>query len=134
MGTGVDATPAHYSDWIMYRNGSGNFAFGQYSNTGNVFRTFASFTPTLNTWYHIAVSRSGTDLRGFIDGQQQGSTITDSTAWTNKSGSRPLRMGRFIGGGGSSSYFNGYAQGVRITKGLARYTGNFTPPTKDFDG
>lgn len=134
MGTGVDATPAHYSDWIMYRNGSGNFAFGQYSNTGNVFRTFASFTPTLNTWYHIAVSRSGTDLKGFIDGQQQGSTITDSTAWTNKSGARPLRMGRFIGGGGSSSYFNGYAQSVRITKGLARYTANFTPSTSEFTG
>lgn len=134
MGTGVDATPAHYSDWIMYRNGSGNFSFGQYSNTGNTFRNFASFAPTLNTWYHIAVSRSGTDLKGFIDGVQQGSTITDSTAWTNKSGSRPLRMGRFISGGGSSSYFNGYAQDVRITKGLARYTSNFTPPTTESKG
>ena len=134
MGTGVDATPAHYSDWIMYRNGSGNFSFGQYSNTGNTFQVFGSFSPTLNTWYHIAVSRSGTNLRGFIDGVQQGSTITDSTAWTNKSGSRPLRMGRFIGGGGTSSYFNGYAQDVRISKGLARYTSNFTPPTTEFGG
>ena len=134
MGTGVDATPAHYSDWIMYRNGSGNFAFGQYSNTSYIFRSFGSFSPVINTWYHIAVSRSGTDLRGFIDGVQQGSTITDSTAWTNKSGSRPLRMGRFIGSGGQSSYFNGYAQDVRITKGLARYTSAFTPPTTEFKG
>jgi hypothetical protein len=37
---------------------------------------------------------------------------------------------RFIGAeGGTNDFFNGYIDDLRITKGLARYVQNFTPPT-----
>ena len=133
MGTGVDASPAHYSDWNLYYNSSNNLNWYAYSNGGNVLRQFA-WTPAINTWYHIAVTRHGTNMRAFINGTQIGTTLTDSTAWTGYSGSRPLRIGRWQYGGGTNGYLNGYAQDIRITKGLARYTANFTPPTVEFSG
>jgi hypothetical protein len=33
--------------------------------------------PTINTWYHLAVARSGTSTKMFIDGTQVGSTYSD---------------------------------------------------------
>jgi hypothetical protein len=76
------------------------------------------------TWYHVAISRSGTSTKLFINGTQEGSTYTDSTVYLNPS-NRPI-----IGGSGSFGEFvNGYIDDLRITKGYARYTSNFTPPT-----
>jgi hypothetical protein len=40
------------------------------------------------------------------------------------------RIGAYSGG----QYFKGYMQDVRVTKGLARYTANFTPPTAELEG
>jgi hypothetical protein len=81
-----------------------------------------------NTWYHVAVSRSGTSTKMFIDGTQSGSTYTDSTNYLNPV-NRPL-----IGANGTNlgSSVNGYIQDLRVTKGYARYTANFTPPTAAF--
>ena len=133
MGTGIDGTPAHYSDWNMYYNSSNQLTFYYYNGSTAIARTFA-WTPVISTWYHIAVSRSGTDLKAFVNGTQIGSTITDSTNFSGAAGSRPLRIGRWQYGGGINAYLNGYAQDIRITKGLARYTANFTPPTVEFKG
>jgi hypothetical protein len=80
-----------------------------------------------NTWYHVAVSRSGTSTKMFINGTQSGSTYTDST---NYLCSR-LFIGASSSGGGTVG-FNGYLDDLRITNGVARYTSNFTPPTTPF--
>ena len=81
-------------------------------------------------WYHLAVSRSGTSTKMFLDGTQVGSTYTDSTIYINGPG-RPV-----IGAEGFNSppsdSINGYIDDLRITKGYARYTATFTPPTAAF--
>ena len=87
----------------------------------------ANSTITTGQWYHLAVSRSGTSTKMFLDGTQVGSTYTDSTVYLNGT-SRPV-----IGAEGYNSppndVINGYIDDLRITKGFCRYTATFTPPT-----
>ena len=75
-------------------------------------------------WRHIAMARSGSTLQVFVDGTSVASvTNTNSVTGTNL----------VIGGYYSTSYtLNGYIDDLRITKGVARYTTTFTPPTQAF--
>jgi hypothetical protein len=87
--------------------------------TGNV-------TTASGSWHHIAVCRSGTSTKLFVNGTQSGSTYTDSNAYIGAT-NRPI-----IGGDGNSvgsNGLNGYIDDLRVTKGVARYTAAFTPPT-----
>lgn len=79
-------------------------------------------------WYHLAVARSGSTRKTFIDGTQANSS-PDSSNYTCPSGTgRP-----FIGANARLSpvqfTLNGKLDDLRITKGAARYTSSFTPPT-----
>jgi len=86
----------------------------------------ASSSLTTGTWYHFAVSRSGASTKMFINGTQSGSTYTDSITYL--ASSLYIGASAFDGGG----VLNGYLDEFRITKGVARYTANFTPPTDAF--
>jgi hypothetical protein len=79
---------------------------------------------SLNQWSHIAICRSGTSTKLFINGTQSGSTYTDTTTYLNA----PVRIGDGNDGAGPYPY-SGYIDDLRITKGYARYTANFTAPT-----
>jgi alpha-tubulin suppressor-like RCC1 family protein len=86
----------------------------------------------LNQWNHIAVSRQGSSTRLFLNGVQVGTTITDSVSYI-VGASRPI-----IGSDGnvpnSAGYnFNGLMSNIRIVKGVAVYTGNFTVPTSPLE-
>ena len=74
------------------------------------------------SWQHVAVCRSGTTTRMFINGVLAGST---AATFTNPT-SQPLLIGALAN---SSFYFpiNGQMDDIRITKGIARYNSNFTP-------
>jgi hypothetical protein len=86
----------------------------------------ASFTFQVGTWYHVAMSKSGTSVRLFVNGTQQGSTGTFTTIYN---GSSPFRVGTFMDFTGISHCLAGYLSNLRIVKGTAVYTSNFTPPT-----
>lgn len=77
----------------------------------------------LSTWTHIAVTRSGTTFSGWVNGALD-QTFT-SSAPISAAGS-----GYFLGHwhDGWTRNFNGHFNGIRITKGVARYTAAFTPP------
>jgi hypothetical protein len=85
----------------------------------------SSISLTLNTWTHFAVSRTGSTLRMFINGVKSGeisyNTTLSSTAFS-------IGYDKMY----SNFFFNGYIDDFRITKGVARYTANFTPPTASF--
>ena len=85
-----------------------------------------SFTPTADTWYHIAVSRDSTNkMRFFIDGVEVASGIVTRNYVASAS---PL----LIANGGAGN-FQGYMSNVRICKGHAVYTENFTVPTRELE-
>ncbi len=79
-----------------------------------------------NTWYHVAVCRSSSSTKMFIDGTQTGSTYNDTN---NYIASRILIGSSFSGGSSITNSLNGYLDDFRITKGVARYTSNFTAPS-----
>jgi hypothetical protein len=86
-----------------------------------------NWTPLVNTWHHVAVTRASGNLRAFVDGTQIGSTVSDTG---NISTNVPISIG--YNNQASSQYLNGYIDDLRITKGVARYTQDFTPPTAPF--
>ena len=82
------------------------------------------------TWYHMAFVRNGSSHKLYINGTEYlSATSSDPIIKTRAAG-----IGVLYHTAGSSNYwFNGFIQDVRITKGLARYTAAFTPPTAEFE-
>lgn len=78
-------------------------------------------------WHHIALSRSSGSTRLFVDGTQAGATYADATSYI----SCPVNIGA---SGNLASVLNGHIDDMRITKGVARHTANFTPPSSAFPG
>jgi hypothetical protein len=94
-------------------------------NVGGTDVSSGSTYIAINTWYHIAATRSSGSVRLFINGTLVGGPTTVTTDLT----------GQYICVGGyynTSFLWNGYIQDLRITKGYARYTSNFTAPTAAF--
>ena len=84
----------------------------------------SSYNPSTETWYHTAVVRNSGTVKVYIDGVEVIS-VSDQTDYTDRDS---LVIGSFF----SSSYdMDGYIDEFRITH-KARYTSNFTPPTKEF--
>ena len=75
-----------------------------------------------NTWHHIALVRDGGTLYAYIDGTATGTTPSFSSNLTANS---TPRLGT-TADEGTSAVFTGYIFDVRITKGTARYTSNFS--------
>ncbi len=96
---------------------------GGYNATG--YAT-SSVTAPLNTWVHIAGVRYGNNIYIYVDGVQRGSAAISGTIYYGVLNAPHIGVGQDY----SVAYFYGYLQDLRITKGVARYTADFTPPTK----
>ena len=83
-------------------------------------------TLSTGTWYHIAVARSGTDLKLFVDGVEVDSAV-DST---DMDVAKPVIIGAKWSG--LAEYLDGNVDELRISKGAGRYTGAFTAPLSEF--
>lgn len=108
--------------FIQY-NASGTIMSGQ--AFGATILTSSTTIP-LNTWVFVSVQRSGSNWTMYFDGI----VVATGTSAANLTASGPLT----IGGTSRSSADTptGYIDDLRITKGVARYTGPFTPPTEPF--
>lgn len=75
------------------------------------------------TWYHLALVRNGNNFYIFRDGIRVHSA-TSSGSMPNSS--NPLAIGVY--GNLASNHLDGHMENVRVSKGIARWTSNFTPP------
>jgi hypothetical protein len=92
---------------------------------------YATWAPSADTWYHLAVTRSGTTFKIFVDG----------TDITTGGGSDAAAMGDSAGllyvgcdfvTGSAANFTNGWLDEVRIVKGVAKWTTAFTSPTAPY--
>lgn len=80
------------------------------------------------TWHHVAATRSAGILRFFVDGVFDGATPLS----TNYTTQIVLGIGAQVAARGTAYDYVGFMGDVRLTKGVCRYTANFTPPAGPF--
>jgi len=110
-----------------------NDTLNLYINTSGVFGVYdgsvrnSSQTVPLNSWNHFAYVRSSGTAKLYYNGTE----VLSFSSSTNYAASS-ARIGLNYGGGSGSDYATGYIDDFRITRGYARYTSNFTPPSSAF--
>jgi hypothetical protein len=115
---------SNYWNFVINNN---NLRFTVFSGGSAIVDIQNAWNPATATWYHVALVKNGTSgYMAFVDGTQVGTTQTDTSTmpdfaavlaiWTRTTG----------------SYFAGWMDELRISKGVARWTGNFTPPTSAY--
>jgi len=121
---------AHGDEWRVQLQASNKIQFYSEVSAGMRadFVTDNAVITATNTWYHVAIVRSGSTPYIFINGTSV--PITINTALGDISN---ITGNLNIGWRGSDDYyFNGWIDELRISKGIARWTANFTPPTSEY--
>lgn len=84
--------------------------------------------PVVDTWYHIALIRGWAGVVNSwavtVNGAQIGATLTSAVAWHNVAAAFEIGNSPTVG-----YVFNGKMAEVRVSKGIARWTDNFAPPS-----
>ncbi len=128
---------------VNYNAGTDGYAHARISTSvsPNKFYALSSSTGTswlnttgggswsINNWYHLAFVRNGSTFTLFVNGTSVLSYTSSSTLFAANGISE---VGRTSSSAGQFYYVNGYIDDLRITKGVARYTANFIPPTAPF--
>lgn len=112
-------------DWWITTSGKLDFDYFLNNNTSDYVES--NSTLSVNVWTHVAVTRSGSTLRQFINGNLDANTKSVSLPFKNSTGD--FRIGSIEPFG---FFYNGYIDDFRLTKGVAIYTSNFTPPIDAF--
>lgn len=107
------------------------FFTGAAHNLGE--RTIKSTNPCVQaqTWTHIAICFDGTTIKGFSDGVKV-IDVPASFGWNPTTKKVMLGLALVEGSEMHRQGLNGNIDELRITKGVARYSDNFTPPESPF--
>jgi hypothetical protein len=84
---------------------------------------------TTGVWYHVVIVRYGNVWTIYRDGVAKGSQ-TVSESYLDFTGN--FVIGAWDYNEGRQNYLNGYIDEFRVSKGIARWTSNFTPPTSEY--
>jgi hypothetical protein len=119
-------------NFSLFRSTGVNQNNWQFANNGT-YPPDVTGTTTVSAsqWSHVAAVRTGNSLRLYVNGVQEATKNVSgmsfngngSNLWIGTSGDSP-----------TTTNFAGYIDELRITKGVARYTADFTPPTTPFPG
>lgn len=118
----------------------GVLAFIQFNSSLNAYRAYyyattngttwgvsvvTGFSIPANTWTHLAFVRSGSTFTLYVNGNY---AISGTASGTIPSNSEPFIVGSVSSANPGANGYAGYIDDFRVTKGVARYTANFTPP------
>jgi len=125
---------SHYNTWTYFDDGV-RVQVGAAHGDLNIWRATGA-NIQLHTWYHIAIVQNGTsegDFHIFINGVGQDLEILYDGSWANMSmpdQTDQLYIGQL--GPHSQYYFTGAIDELRVSKGVARWTSDFTPPDREY--
>lgn len=132
----ISSTACFLGKWSLGTGGlqfivgaaSSNRAYFSLSNDGAASTELVGASNSIpsSVWFHFAGVRSGNVQTMYVNGVSVASgpivgALFDNAAYSLTAGSN-----------GFSQAFNGHLDELRITKGVARYTANFTPPSAPF--
>lgn len=120
-----DAAP-----WWQVTFYQGCLQWADYENTNNLLEGTALIND--GQWHHIAVVRRANTLSFYVDGALDTEDVFYSGDDANFSALADLRVGQYTAWANTAMNFSGQIDELRITKGVARYTAEFTPPTEPF--
>lgn len=117
------------ASWLIFIRATDPYAniISIYSSTNVEIMFDMPEAITFNAWHHLAGSRYGNELMAFWDGEKCDVTSGYSSDVTGIDYNHDpvLEIGIYEGGWA----FKGYMDEIRISKGIARWTDDFTPPT-----
>ena len=135
------ATASQFLNFYTSGGAGGNECYTFSVSTGGVITYYLSSTGatfdiasgvsmgsaiTVNRWNHIALVRSGSTFTPYINGIAGTTATSSATLYATAS---PLYIGAYYNGSAASLFYSGYISNLRVVKGIAVYTGAFTPPT-----
>jgi hypothetical protein len=118
------ATSASASGWGIFVPNTG-IVTGQFYSGISATNVSSADPITTANWVHVAFVRNSNLFTLYLNGV--GGTSVSSSATLNNSSNLLL-----IGSEAGTLNWDGYIDDLRITKGIARYTANFTPPAAPF--
>ncbi len=125
--TKSDGTGGAYAPYLIGRNGSSIIVrMSSNGSSWDIVNGTSFGTLTVGQWFHFALVRNGTAITGYLNGVGTSIATTSASLWDN---SNSLLIGAVFASGGIIETWNGYISNVRLVKGTAVYTSNFTPPT-----
>lgn len=108
---------------------SGELYMRFYDTSNNMLDVKAAFVPTVGVWYHLAADRDASGvIRVYVDGNVIASNARPESIRVSD---RMVRIGVVEGFEGIFD-LNANLNHLRVTKGVARYAGNFVPPASPY--
>lgn len=125
-----DGTGSNLINFFFWNTAGGRIALNIYQGGSSVLDFQCTAALSINTWYHIELTRSSNTWYVFIDGVSATLTLNGGS-YSNSypDFSEDFRIGAQDN---NSNYVNGWLDEYRVSKGIARHTANFTPETSEY--
>ncbi len=121
------ASGGYYSPIVVQYNAAANYLTAYISITGSSWAFSIPANPPIGEWVHLALERAAGSVTFYVNGVAVNTVSIGSAALMSNANEFSL------GVDGDGNYgINCYIDEFRITKGVARYTANFTPPDAPF--
>ncbi|MCX6751581.1 MAG: LamG domain-containing protein [Candidatus Nomurabacteria bacterium] len=118
--------------YLYGNNTSNTIQFGAVNAGTAYFDLYpATYDISVNTWTHVAIVKSGTTIYCFINGVSKTPLYGTQLSGSMTTLTGDLHIGDRVSDGWSP--FVGNIDEFRVSKGIARWTANFTPPTRAYE-